>query len=225
MTKKMKLPFPLKSTENAAPWLWPTCVNNPRTLSFRSKYSNESTYKITNHDSTPPDSFLSAVASFNSENLSNPNDIINEESAATAVIQGLKSNRLFFEPGETSSILEEAAAKGKSTPRTKNIKILAMDSRDPFADFRASMEEMVEAHGLKDDWDWLEELLAYYLKVNCRSNHGYIVGAFVDLLLHLAKVSSSSSTPHCSFTSHVSVPSSTCSSPSPCLSNEETSLD
>lgn len=244
----MKLPFTLKPTENAAaPWLWTTCVNNPRTPSFRSN-SDESTYKITNstsyledHDRNniefidTQDSFFSATASFNSEismiGQQNPND-----NDASAVVQGLKSNRLFFKPGETSSILEEA--KTHVFPRTKSVKILAMDSRDPFTDFRVSMEEMVEAHGLKDDWDFLEELLAYYLKVNCRSNHGYIVGAFVDLLFHLqnlavsAKVSSnpativkrcssSSTATHCSFTSHMSVPSSTCSSASPCLSSLE----
>ncbi|XP_073017289.1 transcription repressor OFP13-like [Primulina eburnea] len=256
MSKKMKLPFTLKATENSAsatssPWLWPACVNNLRTLSFRN-CNNENTCKVTNStyledpidrnstiefiDSTP-DSFFSATASFNSGisiiGQQDPND--NDASAATAVIQGLKSKRLFFEPGETSSILEEA--KTHVFPRTKSVKILDMDSRDPFTDFRASMEEMVEAHGLKDDWDCLEELLSYYLRVNCRSNHGYIVGAFVDLLLHLqhlavsAKVSSnpaldkrcssSSTATHRSFTSHMSVPSSTCSSISPCLSSLE----
>ncbi|XP_075500366.1 uncharacterized protein LOC142538953 [Primulina tabacum] len=242
MSKKMKLPFTLKPTVNAAaaasPWLWPTCVNNPRTHSFRSN-SDESSYKITNstsyleeHDRNniefidTPDSFFSATAYFNS-NISimgqqNPNG--NDASAATAVVQGLKSNRLFFKPGETSSILEEA--KTRVFPRTKSVKIVAMDSRDPLTDFRVSMEEMVEVCGWKDDWDCLEELLAYYLRVNCRSNHGYIIRAFVDLLLHLrnlavsARVSSnpaiidkrclsSSNATHCSFTSHMSVPSST----------------
>ncbi|XP_073042135.1 transcription repressor OFP13-like [Primulina eburnea] len=255
MSKKMKLPFTLKPTENAAaasPWLWPTCVNNPRTHSFRSN-SNESSYKITNstsyfedHDrnniefiDNVPDSFFSATAYFNSEisiiGQQNPNG--NDASAATAVVQGLKSNRLFFKPGETSSILEEA--KTRVFPRMKSVKILAMDSRDPFTDFRVSMEEMVEVCGLKDDWDCLEELLAYYLRVNCRSNHGYIIRAFVDLLLHLqnlavsARVSSnpaiidkrcsfsSNATQYCSFTSHMSVPSSTSSSASPCLSSLE----
>ncbi|KZV48971.1 Ovate family protein 13 [Dorcoceras hygrometricum] len=248
MSKKMKLPFTLKAKENAAaaavssPWLWPTCVNNPRTFSFRSS-SNESPYKITNEDhhdrntiefiDTPGTSLFSATVSLNPEisingTLQNPN----EDNDASAVIQGLKSSRLFFEPGETSSILEEA--KTHVFPRAK---ILAMDSRDPFTDFRVSMEEMVEAHGLKDDWDCLEELLSYYLRVNCKSNHGYIVGAFVDLLLHLqhlavsAKVSSSSAirkrcsssttATQCSFTSHMSVPSSSCSSVSPCLSSLE----
>ncbi|KAF0889434.1 hypothetical protein E2562_024499 [Oryza meyeriana var. granulata] len=62
---------------------------------------------------------------------------------------------------------------------------VAVDSEDPYRDFRASMEEMVAAHGLRD-WEQLEELLSWYLRVNGKHNHPLIVGAFVDLLLGLA---------------------------------------
>ncbi|KAJ6325679.1 hypothetical protein OIU76_012709 [Salix suchowensis] len=69
-----------------------------------------------------------------------------------------------------------------------------------------SMEEMVESHGLKD-WDCLKELLGWYLKVNGKKNHGYIVGAFVDLLVGIAAAPSSDSTfssssPLCSLKVH-----------------------
>lgn len=49
------------------------------------------------------------------------------------------------------------------------------------------MEEMVEAHGggVHQDWKFLEELLACYLRINGKTSHGYIVGAFVDLLVEL----------------------------------------
>ncbi|KAL3536048.1 hypothetical protein ACH5RR_004509 [Cinchona calisaya] len=108
----------------------------------------------------------------------------------TTVIRGLRSERLsFFEPGETSSILEMAKMDG--LPFKESL-VMAVDSRDPFADFKKSMEEMVEAHGLKD-WKSLEDLLTCYLRVNGKSNHGYIVGAFVDLLVGLAFVSSADS--------------------------------
>lgn len=62
---------------------------------------------------------------------------------------------------------------------------MAMESQDPYGDFRRSMEEMVAAHGMKR-WDHLEELLVWYLRVNGKKNHGFIVGAFVDLLVALA---------------------------------------
>ncbi|KAG6399953.1 hypothetical protein SASPL_141439 [Salvia splendens] len=59
-----------------------------------------------------------------------------------------------------------------------------MDSMNPFVDFRASMAEMVEACGCGvRDWEFLEELLGWYLSVNDDSNHDYIVGAFEDLLI------------------------------------------
>ncbi|URE40902.1 atofp18 ofp18 [Musa troglodytarum] len=60
-----------------------------------------------------------------------------------------------------------------------------MESEDPYRDFRLSMEEMVVAHGLRD-WERLEELLVWYLRVNGKKTHGFIVGAFVDLLAGLA---------------------------------------
>ncbi|CAN6357690.1 unnamed protein product [Urochloa humidicola] len=62
---------------------------------------------------------------------------------------------------------------------------VAVDSGDPYGDFRASMEEMVAAHGLRD-WAALEELLACYLRINGKHHHHLIVGAFVDLLLGLS---------------------------------------
>ncbi|CAN6439120.1 unnamed protein product [Victoria cruziana] len=67
--------------------------------------------------------------------------------------------------------------------------MMVLDSEDPYMDFRVSMEEMVEAYDLRD-WGCLEEMLVWYLRVNGKSAHGYIVGAFVDLLLSLVSSSS-----------------------------------
>ncbi|CAN1130605.1 Transcription repressor OFP15 [Linum perenne] len=101
---------------------------------------------------------------------------------------------------------------------------MAVDSRDPLVDFRNSMEEMVEALGLKD-WESMEKLLNCYLKVNEEGNHGYVVGAFVDFLVGVAfddrtttagdKMGSASSP--LSFFTHFSSPSSSEDSPAtPC---------
>uniref|UniRef100_A0A1D1ZJD3 Transcription repressor n=1 Tax=Anthurium amnicola TaxID=1678845 RepID=A0A1D1ZJD3_9ARAE len=62
---------------------------------------------------------------------------------------------------------------------------IAMASKDPYRDFRSSMEEMVEAHGLRD-WRGLQELLHCYLKLNETKTHKVIVLAFMDLLVQLA---------------------------------------
>lgn len=82
-------------------------------------------------------------------------------------------------PSSSSSLLEESVA-------------VALDSDDPFRDFRASMHEMVAAHGLRD-WAALQEMLLWYLRINGKHNHALIVGAFVDLLVGLATSTSSSS--------------------------------
>lgn len=68
-----------------------------------------------------------------------------------------------------------------ATPQEASV-TMSMESEDPYEDFKQSMEEMMESLGVKDDWESLEGLLGWYLKNNDKSNHGYIVGAFLDLL-------------------------------------------
>ncbi|KAH7554145.1 hypothetical protein ACOSP7_028835 [Xanthoceras sorbifolium] len=216
MGKKMKLPFLSKSNNNnhttlarSSSWPWPSC-HQPRTLSFRDK-DNTNMFKTINSafldvDQTPDSSWFTN-SSESAASFSTASDESRGESIEN-VIRGLRSERLFFEPGlgETSSILEEANAGG--LPFKESL-VLSMESRDPYVDFRKSMEEMVEAHGLKD-WEDLEELLCWYLRVNGKSNHGYIVGAFVDLLVGFAFASTTSTaTPcRCSCSHHRDSPSS-----------------
>ncbi|KAG1354695.1 transcription repressor OFP13 [Cocos nucifera] len=113
----------------------------------------------------------------------------------------LSSARFFFSPCTTKSIMEEAKAEtevlkissfGKPWPEMGVEKAsfhgesvaLAMASDDPYHDFRASMEEMVEAYQLRE-WASLQQLLHCYLRLNEKKNHKIIVMAFVDLLMHL----------------------------------------
>ncbi|KAF5766702.1 putative transcription factor OFP family [Helianthus annuus] len=87
--------------------------------------------------------------------------------------------------------------------------MMEMQSTDPFADFKKSMQEMLEADkGLKE-WENLQDLLSLYLTVNDKINHGYIIGAFVDLfLVNLCSPLSSSSSTSCSTSSSSSSSSS-----------------
>jgi uncharacterized protein (TIGR01568 family) len=211
MGKKMKLPFIFKSTEARSSWPWPYC-KQPRTLSFRTSndiyrtmnsiYLDPAIDKVETTESFFTNSSQSASFSTTSEADSGVDPV-------ETLIRGLRSERLFFKPGETSSILEEAKEGG--FPFKESV-VLSMESQDPYVDFRKSMEEMVEAHGVKD-WDDFEELLCWYLKVNGKSNHGYIVGAFVDLLVGLAFSSSSSTS-----SSPLSLYTSSFSSSTPCIS-------
>ncbi|KAJ7976191.1 transcription repressor OFP13-like [Quillaja saponaria] len=192
--KKMKLPFLLKIIEGRSSWPWPSC-HQPRTLSFR---TNNDIFKTIN--SAYLDAAIAELETAESflNNFESPSfSTASEESRGEAgdpietVIRGLRSDRLFFEPGETSSILE---SKAEEFPFKESV-VLSMESQDPYVDFRKSMEEMVEAHGV-NDWEGLEELLCWYLRVNGKNNHGYIVGAFVDLLVGLSIASSCSPSSH-----------------------------
>ncbi|KAJ3703600.1 hypothetical protein LUZ61_007305 [Rhynchospora tenuis] len=116
-----------------------------------------------------------------------------DEPEESLVLHQIHSDRLFFEPNSNScSILEKTHkyedGKEEETEKSnvpfKESFVLAMESTDPYNDFRISMEEMVAAHGLTD-WTRLEELLVWYLRVNGKKNHAFIIKAFVDLLVDL----------------------------------------
>ncbi|RLM68864.1 hypothetical protein C2845_PM17G02160 [Panicum miliaceum] len=92
--------------------------------------------------------------------------------AAPALSDDPESDSDAEPPTPPTSLVEESVA-------------VALDSEDPFRDFRTSMEEMVAAHGLRD-WAQLQEMLLWYLRINGKHNHALIVGAFVDLLVGLA---------------------------------------
>lgn len=165
-------------------WPWQTYCHQPKTLSFR---GGDDLFR-----------------SMNSAYLEAPEEEGEEEGCEDGsnddcienVIRGARSEcrgRLFFEPaGETSSVLaveseEDGASEEEQHAREElgddGVAVCVVESRNPYRDFRTSMEEMVEAHALRGNWDSLEELLRCYLRVNDRTNHAYIFGAFVDLLL------------------------------------------
>ncbi|XP_068661088.1 transcription repressor OFP13-like [Aristolochia californica] len=187
MGKKMSFTSLFRPREpKPASWPWPSC-KQPKTLSFR---ASEDVYKTLNSvyldmieaGDSPASWFTN---SSECETLSTASDDSGGGEIET-VLRGLQSERFFFEPGDTKSIMEEVKV-GPPPPYEESV-VLAMESADPYVDFRTSMEEMVEALGLKD-WDCLEELLVWYLKVNGKKNHGFIVGAFVDLLVSLVSSS------------------------------------
>ncbi|KAD7479885.1 hypothetical protein R6Q59_008716 [Mikania micrantha] len=166
-------------------WLWPSCNNHPKTLSFRAITHH---MNPTNKDS--PD--LTTLGSFftNSSEYSPSVSTESDSSAVETIVRGARSERLFFEPDTTSSILEIQGGGAQCTssesggagglPYKESVAV-EMETEDPYDEFKKSMEEMVEIYGLKD-WDCLEELLVWYLRMNEKANHEFIVGAFFDLL-------------------------------------------
>ncbi|KAL3755580.1 hypothetical protein ACJRO7_002605 [Eucalyptus globulus] len=181
-------------------------INSAFVLDSPADPSEPSSFPIAAPAAAPSEASLS----FSTAPSELPDDGGDEEAGdVESLIRGARSEgRLFFEPsrGDTSSILavrpspsnaeaNEDAREANAEEEEENdeddvafkkekVTLQAMESRDPYEDFRKSMEEMVEAHGVKgDDWECLEELLCWYLRVNDRDNHGYIYGAFVDLIV------------------------------------------
>ncbi|KAF7020019.1 hypothetical protein CFC21_033142 [Triticum aestivum] len=197
----------VSSGSTAASWQWPSCAQ-ARTASFDGRSSVEAeasssawarrdccrtTRVITNpaycDDDTADSSFVSATASSSASTAAPEPE---EPSVEEAVIRGIRaSSRLFFEPEATKSIVTT------SKPAFGGATALAIDSADPYGDFRRSMEEMVLSRGGggsgEDDWGWLEEMLGWYLRANGKKTHGLIVGAFVDLLVGLSAVNNKQS--------------------------------
>lgn len=168
-------------------WPWLSC-KNPKTESFRD-IDGDATHKTVNSAYFDSTESCSTRSSEEHESFYTASADSGGDSTMETVVRGLRSDRLFFEPGGTSSIVAEA--KDRELPFRGSV-ALAMESEDPYRDFRLSMEEMVVAHGVKD-WRRLEELLLWYLRVNRRKTHGAIIGAFVDLLLTFASPSPPSS--------------------------------
>jgi uncharacterized protein (TIGR01568 family) len=166
-------------TPPLATWPWPSC-KHPKTSSFRTSLVGDSVYKTVN-------SVYDAISVDSAE--------VELSASSTVDVKNIQSDRLFFEPaGSTSSSIIHKSPWQKqpkdSAPFKESI-VLTVDSDDPYRDFRESMQEMVTAHGIKD-WEGLEKLLGMYLRLNAKSTHSLIVGAFVDLLVAMAANSAAS---------------------------------
>uniref|UniRef100_A0A1J3HY54 Transcription repressor n=2 Tax=Noccaea caerulescens TaxID=107243 RepID=A0A1J3HY54_NOCCA len=194
----------------------PLCYN-AKTLSFRVgddmiKTVNSVFFDHNHHngdvlEAETPESWFTNSSETASHSTESDQDL-DAESLEMVVRGVVRSERLFFDPGVTSSIVEEIDEKSKPgcesklkaavsvgedrdciyTPPIEEISVaVAMESEDPYGDFRLSMEEMVRSHSeLAKDWQSLESMLAWYLRMNGRRSHGVIVSAFVDLLSGLS---------------------------------------
>lgn len=193
MPKKIKIPSIFKNKESKQPRQWWLTCHHPKTLSFRA--SNDNNFFA----STESLSSLEECGSFSSEEEENE-----------SFISGVRlSERLFFEANETSLTSKQVK---RNEFVFKDSVALVMESDDPYMDFKKSMQEMVESdEGLLRDWDCLEELLRWYLRLNGKMNHGFIVGAYVDLLIGLAP--QRTKTVYCSDVTSYSYASSSFSSP------------
>ncbi|TXG49294.1 hypothetical protein EZV62_025169 [Acer yangbiense] len=225
------LPSLFKSKESmiTSSWQWPSSCKHPKTFSFRVNQDNifktvNSVYFDPNDSIETPDSWFtnsSSSASFSTTEESQDLMEVDGESLEMVIRGATSEERLFFEAGgggDTSSILKKNNKnknKNKAANKSsvvvdddandndnlfKESVVLSMESENPYLDFKKSMEEMVEINGLKD-WKCLEELLGWYLRMNGKKNHRFIVDAFVDLLVAHATTTTTTqndSTSYCS---------------------------
>ncbi|KAL2469880.1 Transcription repressor OFP16 [Abeliophyllum distichum] len=100
----------------------------------------------------------------------------------------LASQRFFFSsPGRSNAIIEPPEPLPRQGVVTGGVAIQTY-SLNPFAEFRKSMQEMIEAReftDVKGDFEFLHELLLCYLTLNPKHTHKFIVGAFSDVIVSL----------------------------------------
>ncbi|XP_062208672.1 transcription repressor OFP13-like [Phragmites australis] len=186
----------------APAWPWPSC-KNPRTQSSRAAQPPGARTMASIFLDSAESSFTASSARKDcSDSLSTSSEAsaLAGDTADDAVVRGLLSDRLLFDPGvsATSSILEEkAAAAGAAGEAFVGGVAVAFESADPYVDFRASMEEMVSAQGV-GDWGWLEEMLGWYLRANDKDTHCAIVAAFIDVVVAIADPARASRSPRSS---------------------------
>ncbi|KAI4978841.1 hypothetical protein ZWY2020_015594 [Hordeum vulgare] len=84
-----------------------------------------------------------------------------------------------------SDSVTEDTGEARPGDDTRDDAAIVLFSMDPYTDFRRSMQNMIKMHHGQDsrslDWDFLEELLFYYLQLNDQSVHRHILKAFADL--------------------------------------------
>ncbi|KAK6929954.1 Ovate protein family, C-terminal [Dillenia turbinata] len=130
-----------------------------------------------------------------SQDFSTSDDSSEPDTAFPADLSAvLASQRFFFSsPGLSNSIIDSAIDSPENDTVVAGGVAIPTYSPDPYSDFRRSMQDMVEARGLKDlkaSRDYLHELLLCFLTLNPKHTHKYIVSAFADLLISLQQMSS-----------------------------------
>ncbi|VFQ96497.1 unnamed protein product [Cuscuta campestris] len=160
-----------KNRELLLQWRRPACAQATKTLSFRGPAE------------FGPSSGESRCFTASSEEEGEGGDRSSSEETIIREVVRRSSDRLFFEePGEcaTSSLfvqpyVEEAKEKmsegqvgeEERSPFKEGV-VVAMETKDPYRDFKRSMQEMVECYIIDDDdeegmklkkWEWLQELL------------------------------------------------------------------
>ncbi|XP_040990953.1 transcription repressor OFP13-like [Juglans microcarpa x Juglans regia] len=200
MGRRFKLPSIFKCTRKAkSSWKW-SPFKHLKYISFRAK---ETKFKRPNSALSNAVKVAEALDSpharsqYSKYSFSAELEEYGGELMVEMAVKALTSKRLSFEPAGDTSLMTGAII---SRFHFQDCVVHAIESTNPYTDFRNSMEEMIEDYG-KKDLDYAEDLLAWYLRMNRKNNHGFIVEAFIDMFAGFASNSTTSSSYHASSSS------------------------
>ncbi|XP_065859237.1 transcription repressor OFP12-like [Euphorbia lathyris] len=169
--------------------LLPPPLNTTADASIITKNFNSSMYDLSSASTSKS---LSTPSTYSFSSSDSDSDS-NSPPDLAAIIA---SQRFFFtSPGRSNSIIEPLEAAPESSPSSLDGGIAVKKySPDPYADFKDSMQEMIEARNIKDvrsNWGYLHELLCCYLNLNPKHTHKIIISAFSDIIVCLLSSSES----------------------------------
>ncbi|KAL9250342.1 Transcription repressor OFP12-like protein [Drosera capensis] len=176
----------------------PSAATTATSFSFSAFFKNYNTLYEFNAGHSEDQSPSSSSTIANHDDIPDPEPMLILDNDTTPDMAALYASQRFFfsSPGHSSSIIDSSPSSlsscsldrlPSSSPLPDSIPVQTY-SPDPYSDFRLSMQEMVEARDRHEEewsWEYLNELLVCYLKLNPESAHGDIVRAFADLVVCL----------------------------------------
>lgn len=177
-------------------WLLSAC-KYPRTLSFAGERNPPSRHDGGGGSGGDTSATLADVDRFLFDNFNSLYDARDEDDddggTSNALAEGVRVSATSTSSSSfTASASSSTATLTQPPPKSSDVALLAGHSvavmtlsKDPYGDFRRSLQEMVDARHqeLRDplDWDFMEELLISYLELNDRAVHKHIIHAFTDV--------------------------------------------
>jgi len=181
-------PPPTPSSSFAAASFLSGCMHHPRTHSFASARRHNK-----HEDDDREDALAVNFRSLRIVGSTTADAVVaNECSSASSSLQDHYSSDGGREREGVVPPLPAAVASKASVVGGAGVAVVTF-SAAPYEDFRRSMREMVDdaaACGLAApavDWDFMEELLFCYLRLNDRAVHGDILRAFTDTVAALRR--------------------------------------
>ncbi|KAL3511805.1 hypothetical protein ACH5RR_024522 [Cinchona calisaya] len=136
----------------------------------------------------PPDINLCGSHRFFVAPASSSGSIINEARLSSTTSKEASST------STTTTTTTTSVSNGNKVLSSEDFITILKYSWSPYEDFKKSMHEMIDSRlhqNGKIDWEFMEDLLFCYLNLNEKKSHGFILRAFVDVIVFLRENSGS----------------------------------